>query len=202
MISLYGPLNGPEGATFAPINRSRIPLDEALSSWLTGACAPALNLGTHGAGSTASHPAAVGGLFGFERSARQSRAHVEAGGIASDIRCANVMGPARRRDRMGSIGATRSSRLTAPWRLATAHGWRSGRLCGTPQLGPIAPDLQSTRRAQRFSSRLDAPRSAHFERAELRTPLRQHALRERFLSAGLARRAASTIRHFCLRAFQ
>ncbi len=201
-MSLFcGPFGGPDGSVFDPIKRAGILLNEPLSSWLTGACAPAPNSGHHGAGLSATDPAASGGLLGFERSARQSRARVEPRGFASIIQRPDIRRFAGRRGRMVSIGTTRSGWFASPWRLATADRWCAWRLCRATQLGSIASALQSTRRAQRCNTRIDTPGSAHHERADLRASLCKHALRQCFLYACLARRAASTIRHICLRAF-
>lgn len=196
-----GPFRDPDGAKMVPIKRTGIEPGQTVSSWLTGSYAPALKPGIHGAGPTASDPAAECGLFSVERIARQSRALLASRGLASLLRRANIQRFTRRNRRLDTISAPRPIGFFAAHRMAATHGWRAWCARRAAQLGSIASTLQSAWRAQRCHTRPDETRGTHFERAGLRASLCEHAIRKRLLSASLARRATSEIRSFRLRAF-
>lgn len=200
MSSCAGLFGGPDGAGFAPIKRGGNERGQTLSSWLTGAFAPALKSGFRGAGSTASDPADNSGLFGFERLARQYCARLAARGRATLIRCANLQRPAERHGRLGTGCPPRPIGIHASHGMAATHRWRAWCARRAAQLGSIASALQSAWRTERCDTRSDETRSARIKRTSLRASLCEHALRQRLLPAGAARRAAPEIRSFRLRA--
>ena len=200
MIWSPAPLRGPEGGGTPPVISGGILVEQGLRSWLTGGCSPALRTGFHGAGSATSDTAAPGGLFSVKRPSRKTRVVAGAGGRASSGCRGYRERPARRYARVVTNPAFGSSGFSKSNRTVTKPQRRSGRLCGVTKLGSVASNLQSARRPQRCGSRVDETRSAHFKRAGLRSPLCQHALRQRVLHACASLREAPALRYFCLRA--
>lgn len=173
---------------------------QGLRSWLTGESPPALTTGFHGVGHTASDTTDSRGLYRVQRSARHICLVVASGSVAPLLFARDVERSARRYGRLVASCASGSIRIAAPDRMAAAQRRRSWRLCRAAQLGSVTSALQSARRAQRCLACPDQTRSTRVERTDLRAPLCQHALCQRVLSAGAARREAPEIRSLRLRA--
>ncbi len=190
----------PEAPLWDRIKSAGTKAQQGLRSWLTGVSTPALNPGFHGAGSATSDTAAACGLFGVERPTRQSRVVAAPRGFESGVFRRNIERPARGYGRVDTVRTPRSIGLIASHGMAATHRRRAGSLCRTTQLGSITPALQSAKRAQRCDAGSHQTGSTHLQRTGLRSSLCQHALRQRVLFAGAARREAPEIRSLRLRA--